>query len=315
MTEQDLISKLFQFQNDYQRIPTRDEFCATVKNGHNLIKENFGTWTDFLIAAGIERKPRKIDNSIFERDIDLHLQKHEPIELVKSEPWKKTLFIGDTHFPFVHKETLNQILDFIDYAKPQVIVQVGDLYDLYSHAKFPRSHNVFTPKEESKLARSGAEEMWASIRKRAPKARLIQICGNHDIRPIKRVLESYPEAEDWIEEIIKKMMSFDGVQLISDPREELELDGNVKVIHGYYTGIGKHRDFNVSNIVCGHTHRGGVVFKQVRNEILWELNAGLCGDPSSKGLSYTAQRTIDWTLGWGWLDEYGPRFIPAKKKA
>ena len=312
MSQQDLINRLLEFIKDEHRIPSRDEFCKTIRIGKNKIPEEFGSWTDFLAAAGIHNK-KKIDQSIFERNIDQHLSKHLPLALPKSENWKPTLFIGDTHFPFIHQPTLNQIYEFAEITKPEVIVQVGDLYDLYSHAKFPRSHNVFTPREESKSARDGAEKMWAKLRKLCPKARLVQITGNHDARPMKRVLEVYPEAEDWITEIIQKMMSFDGVELISDTREELMLDGNVRVIHGHYAQLGKHRDFNVANIVCGHSHKGGVVYRQVRDEILWELNAGLTGDPSAKGLSYTAQRTIDWTLGWGWLDQWGPRFIPARK--
>lgn len=312
MSQEELIQRLLDFVRNECRTPTRNEFCSSIRGGRHKIDQHFGSWTNFLAAAGIHNN-KKIDHSIFERNIDLHLANHSACALPKWEDWQKTLFIGDTHFPFIHQPTLNQIYEFAELMKPEVIVQVGDLFDMYSHAKFPRSHNVFTPREESKAARSEAEKMWSKLYKLCPQARRIQIVGNHDARPMKRVLEAYPEAEDWIIEIMQKMLSFDGVELISDSREELLLSGNVRVIHGYYSQLGKHRDFNVTNVVCGHSHRGGVVYKQIRNVIIWELNAGLTGDPSSKGLSYTAQKTIDWTLGWGWLDEWGPRFIAARK--
>jgi predicted phosphodiesterase len=313
MTDQDLIGRLLEFFRDEGRVPGRDEFCRLVPNGRNRIDKAFGNYTLFLQAAGL-KNTRRIDNSVFERDIERHLEQHEPAVLPAHDPWQRTLFIGDTHFPFIHQPTLDQIIEFAEAMKPEVIVQVGDLYDLYSHAKFPRSHNIFTPREESKLAREGAEKMWARLQAASPKSRCVQITGNHDLRPMKRILEVYPEAEDWVTEIMERMMRFDGVELIADYREHLELPGNVRVIHGYLSGIGKHRDYNVSNVVCGHTHRGGVVLRNVRDEIIWELNAGLVGDPSAKGLSYTSQRVVDWTLGWGWLDEYGPRFIPARKR-
>jgi hypothetical protein len=79
--------------------------------------------------------------------------------------------------------------------------------------------------------------------------------------------------------------------------------------HGYRSQLGSHRDYMHMNFVGGHTHRGGVVFRNIKNETLWELNCGLAGDPTSKGLSYTSQKMNDWTLGFGAIDEYGPRFI------
>lgn len=56
--------------------------------------------------------------------------------------------------------------------------------------------------------------------------------------------------------------------------------------------------------------KGGVVFRKIRGQTLWELNAGYMADPHAKGLTYTPQRITHWTEGLGWTDEYGPRFIP-----
>jgi hypothetical protein len=140
---------------------------------------------------------------------------------------------------------------------------------------------------------------------------LYQICGNHDARPLKRILEVYPEAEDWVKKMFAEMMTFPGVETILDTRQELVLPGDVMVIHGYKSKLGEHRDHMLFNAVCGHQHTGGVVYKNLRGRTLWELNAGLAGDPEAKGLTYTPQRITSWTLGFGWLDEYGPRFIPA----
>ena len=108
------------------------------------------------------------------------------------------------------------------------------------------------------------------------------------------------------------MMSFDGVETILDSRQELMLPGDVMVVHGYKSKIGEHRDHALYNAVCGHQHTGGVVYRQIRGRVLWELNAGLAGDPEAKGLTYGAQKINSWTLGFGFLDEYGPRFIPLR---
>jgi predicted phosphodiesterase len=313
MTSHDLVAELIRLAQELQRIPLRDEFVSRIKGGRGMVDKHFGSYRTLLQAAGLA-DARRIDNSVFERDIERHLEQHRPITLPDVHDYESTLFIPDVHFPFEHADTLAQIYEFAERHQPKNIVQLGDLYDMYSHAKFPRSHNVFTPREEFSTSRKKAELFWKTLRLKAPKARCVQITGNHCVRPVKRIIEVYPEAEDWIVEIVEKMMTFDGVESITDPRQELILPGNICVIHGYRSNLGAHRDYTMMNVVCGHTHRGGVVYRQVRGEIIWELNAGLAGDATAKGLSYTSQRVVDWTLGWGYLDEYGPRFIPARGK-
>jgi predicted phosphodiesterase len=311
-----MIQELQALAIDLGRTPTRDEYVAKLGRYNELISNTFGSYSTFCAAAGLENVkpgPRKINQEVFRRDIFSFLPNQKPAKLPVKEPFETTLFIGDTHFPFVDQDVLNQIYAFSEKYKPQIIVQLGDLYDAYSHAKFPRSHNVFTPRDETRMAREMAEEFWRKLQASSPSSKCFQIVGNHDVRPMKKILEVYPEAEDWITERLKSLLTFEGVQTFYDPREELKLPGNIKVFHGYRTQVGSHRDFTLSNVVCGHSHVGGVVFRQVRDEILWELNAGYCGDPNSKGLSYTSQKTIVWTKGWGWVDEYGPRFIPAVK--
>jgi len=65
------------------------------------------------------------------------------------------------------------------------------------------------------------------------------------------------------------------------------------------------------NVVCGHIHRGGAVYINYDNKVFWELNVGFLADKDSKALSYSAlKRFSAWTLGWGEIDEQGPRFIP-----
>src|SRR5205814_2052736 len=108
---------------------------------------------------------------------------------------------------------------------------------------------------------------------------------------------------------LDKIMSFDGVKLITDPRQEYEFD-DVLTIHGYRTQLGSHRDYSLMKTVHGHSHKGGVVFRRIRGETLWELDVGFTGDAEAKAFGYTPQKIYDGTVGLGWLDGYGPRFIP-----
>jgi predicted phosphodiesterase len=313
----DLVARIKAVTADLGHVPSMREFETHESGvGSAVVRRVFGGYTALCQAAGLptysERghKPVKITNAIFTTPLERHLEKMEPTLSKAHEPWLRTLFIGDCHHPFSHRPTLERIYRFAEREQPSLIVQGGDLNDQFSAQKFPRSHNVFTPRDEMTTARKHGEEMWAEIRRVCPKARCVQMFGNHDLRPLKRVLENFPVGEDWITEKVKELMSFPGVELIEDHRQELILPGNVQVLHGYRNRLGEHRDFTLMNSVVFHTHRGGVAFRNVHGQVLWELNGGYVADEQAKGLTYTPQRITNNTRGWGWLDELGPRFIP-----
>lgn len=182
----------------------------------------------------------------------------------------------------------------------------------YSHSKYPRSHNEFTPREEERLARERNEKFWKDVQAASPGSKCVQMMGNHCIRPLKRVLEVYPAAEDWIEQYLKNLFTFDGVKTVFDPREELFLRDDIIVLHGYRSKLGQHRDFALMSCFTGHTHRGGVVWRSLADgRQIFECNSGVAGDPESKGLTYTAQKIHDWTPGFAIMCELGPMFVPA----
>lgn len=299
------INLLKEYAIELGRTPNWYEVKKVISNHH--IYNLFGSYTTLVQAAGLEpaSKNRKIDNTIFEKPIEDHIE-----EFVHKEKSKvvleKTVILGDCHFPFVHKPSLEKALAFVKEFQPKYIVQIGDLYDMLSHGKFPRSLNIYTPKQEMSEARRMAEEMWKKIKEISPKSECHQVLGNHDIRPMKRIIEAYPEAELFMD--FEKWFKFEGVTTHADIRQELIING-ICFIHGYRTKIGDHRDFNKMSTVVGHSHLGGVNFKSYGNETLFELNAGYLGDPESKALSYTPQKINNWTHGIGVIDENGPRFI------
>lgn len=216
------------------------------------------------------------------------------------------LIIGDVHAPFTIQKTLDRIVDSAASAPPKHIVQVGDLYDLYSFAKFPRSRNIYTPKDEIKLGREVAEKMWDRLKKAAPQAKCWQLRGNHDARPYKRVIEACPEIEDELR--IDRIWRFDGVESMLSDRDELIIN-RIVFMHGFRK-FGEHVVHNRLSTVCGHLHTGGVRYVRFGKATLFELNAGFCGNPNSTPLGYTPQKKVStWTQGFARIDAQGPRFI------
>lgn len=266
-------------------------------------------------AAGMEpkqdKKPKLTAEDVFGRSIEQVITENASrapsAPLVKSAHYKSVLYIGDAHFPFVDQGMLCLIYEYVERFKPEVIVQQGDLFDAFAQSKFPRSLNIYNPFEELKLARQMSASMWESLRKLAPKAELHQIMGNHDIRPLKRIIEKAPDCEPFMD--LKPHYTFDGVKTHHDYREVLKIN-DTNIHHGWLSQLGAHRDYFHGNAAVAHTHRGGVVFKRIGDRILWELNSGFIADAHSKVLGYTPSRISHSTVGFGTEDALGPRFVP-----
>jgi predicted phosphodiesterase len=228
----------------------------------------------------------------------------------------KVLLCGDTHFPFSDEQKLNRLIDKVDYHHPDVIVQLGDLYDFYSFSRYDGAR-FMTPTEELQNGRGEAESFWEAMRIVSPKARKIQLLGNHDDRMLKKVRAKAPELESVLEALdYQSLWRFKGVETQPDSRTEIVIESpewsweRVMLQHGHRGKLGDHVKFNQECTAVGHSHKGGVIFHRLRGKTLWELNAGYIADQRSRALSYTAQQLSDSVPGYGIIDNDGPRFIP-----
>lgn len=249
----------------------------------------------------------------------------------------RILCVGDCHFPFVDRRLLEGVYQAIRRLKPDAVVQMGDVYDLFNFFREPQ-REVLTAEDEVRAGRMAAQEFWAKVADLAPRAARYQILGNHDARLFKFLQRHAAKAEGAIriaEEIhrdpagelraraskrmgpgehedipLRILWEFDGVKTQPDDRTPLELDGII-FAHGWQTRLGSHVHYFAQNCVVGHTHRGGVHYARHRGSTtLWELNAGYIADKDSPAMRYTFSTVSQSVPGYGWVDEHGPRFVP-----
>lgn len=319
-----LVAEVKRVASELGKVPTRDEFRQHSKASEKLIQKVFGSFSILLQAAGLKKSLDSFNpNDIFRAKVELVSQKHTIVpesrscDPVFSHSGNCILALGDLHFPWANLDALTAVYAFCS-QNPQIthVIQLGDLYDMFSWAKFPRTHLLYNPQQEIEVGRKMAEEMWATIRSLLPKAKCIQILGNHDIRPIKKCLELAPELEPFLQ--FKHLFQFPNVEFVEDHREPFKL-GDVSFMHGHLTGLGAHARKYLRSVVCGHTHRGGVVTIPMGDNgsdkasgawTIFECNAGYLGDPRSRPMSYTPTKINEWTPGFAYIDEWGPRFIP-----
>ncbi len=229
------------------------------------------------------------------------------------KPSKFTLILGDVHFPWASQNVLESVYAAADLYQPDLIVQVGDLYENYNFSKYGPSRNLMLPNSEMMLARSGAEEMWMSLHMIAPKAKKYQILGNHDDRLFKKLKEGDSGMEQLVAKSVHDLFKFPNVLTELDSSEELILDtavGKVVFQHGHRSKLGDHANYNQMHTVCGHSHRGGVVWNRNLQGPFFELNVGWMGNEKSAVFKYGQQNKIrKWTTGFGIIDSLGPRFV------
>lgn len=219
--------------------------------------------------------------------------------------------IGDTHYPAVDKRVINEVLKYVSDNDVTHIVQIGDLYDLFAFSRFAKTLNWMTPKDELALARTGAELMWKELRKAAPKAKCIQLLGNHDARIQKKILDRIPEFESLFDTQV--LFKFKDVYTAPSDKTEIII-GDKLFIHGHSSRLGQHMRRNGKNTICGHSHKGGVIYEKFLGGVLYEANAGYTGDPDQPVFKYGAQDTDNWTRGFLTIDGDGPKFICLENK-
>ena len=223
-------------------------------------------------------------------------------------PFTPTICIGDLHSPWTSTDALSLVYLLIEKIKPKRVIQMGDSMDLFSYSKFSKSSNIIMPKDEVRMARELVESMWCTIRKIVPKAELLQIAGNHDVRPLKLLIDKCPELEPFVG--FDTIFKYDGVKTIWDPRETPEFDG-VFFTHGHLLH-GRHRGKPgmQGHVVHGHDHKLSLTYNNVNGRLLFEMGCGYLGDPSASCFNYTTKKETGWNLGIGYISELGPLVIP-----
>ena len=218
----------------------------------------------------------------------------------------KVLAIPDLHMPW-HMD-LSPIYKIIKKLKPDVIIQLGDLYDLFSYSKFARSLDVLTPEEEMFQGVKAATMMWKQICKLSPRSRKIQLRGNHDIRIMKRAIERAPELSHILDKHQGDLWRFKGVETVMCDKTGVVIE-DVLYVHGWLTTLGQHmRSLGVS-VVHGHSHRSGMIQNTLLGKQLFELDCGYWADPNVVPLKYGVGPHMNWIHCIGWVDVYGPRII------
>ena len=232
--------------------------------------------------------------------------KSERIKLTFDKP--RILVCGDVHAPFEDRAKLKEFFKFAKDFKPNVVIQIGDMLDLYTFSRFAKSVDLITPKQELEKGREVAADFWRTIGSLCPSATKWQMRGNHSQRIVKNLMAKAPEYESLLEAPISSLLEFPGVRNMKSSRSELLINDTL-FIHGWSCKPLFHTRYFGQSVCHGHTHHGGVDFLAHKGKALFELDCGHVADVDQLPLQYGETKTSNWVAGFGYIDNLGPRFI------
>jgi len=219
----------------------------------------------------------------------------------------KICFLPDTHFPFHSKEAISKVFDLVERIKPDIIIQCGDLLDFFSQSRFPKKPlERMSASDEIADGLATAEEFWKVLGLKAPKAKLIQLLGNHDVRPVKMIKEVAPSLTSFIS--LKQIYTFPKVELIDDYSDVVQIDG-VAFHHGFKTKPLEHARHFESSACTGHTHRSWVHWEPINGKMRFDMSCGYLANPQHDALKYRDTKIHKWVHGVGVINKGQPRFI------
>lgn len=194
---------------------------------------------------------------------------------------------------------------------PQIVIVLGDLLDLAAFGKYlvdPTMKNV------AQFAIQEAHDFLAELREATPKARIVYIEGNHEVRIRNHLRMASPEAtylaranetEPVLSVPYLLRLADLRIEYVGEYQRHLWIDG-IRIMHGHLVGskggltAAKMLDAYDGSAVCGHTHRLEVAYRTVHTSdgprLQWAMS---CGTGARLDSVVPGSHYPDWQQGFG----------------
>lgn len=211
----------------------------------------------------------------------------------------KTICLPDLHFPFWDKKRLEEVSKFNKHYKADIVVQQGDLFDLYTLSRFLK--DLRGPKQHEEVQACREPLRW--LYRQFPQMR--RLLGNHEERLAKYALEHGLD-KVWLRELDDVM----GVPIAWEKPVDVFIIDGVRYTHGHLSKAPAHIDFYNESVVIGHLHSElGITYKARNEKSLFSLCVGVIADKDAIAFRYSQKELNRWTQGFGGVDNGKPWVI------
>jgi predicted phosphodiesterase len=190
------------------------------------------------------------------------------------------IFLGDIHIPYHDPVSIELVLSFLQWFRPDSVYIIGDCLDFYAISRFNKDPQRMLSLQEELDA---GVALLARIRKAiGNKARLVYLSGNHEHR-LLRYLWDHPEISTLNSLRIPSLLRLDEVEAdYHDYTEQLQWHA-LLVEHGdrvrgksSATACAMLESRGVCG-VSGHSHRLGTFYRTDNSGVkMWMENGCLC---------------------------------------
>lgn len=224
---------------------------------------------------------------------DMGLTYHKARELSRTAAetqdtsgWETTVVFGDAHVPFHDPVALGLVYQFISDTQPDRVVINGDFLDCYRVSHFSKD-----PARGQSLAeeiKTGRDLLY-TLRDIAPDTEIVYICGNHEHRLHKYIIDNAGELRglDGLsipEQLHLETLGIDWVPCKADKFIDTSIRmGNLLI--GHFDSAQQHSGYTARNLldkyglslIQGHVHSMGCSNKTLADGIVMAWEGGcLC---------------------------------------
>lgn len=223
------------------------------------------------------------------------------------------VIVSDLQIPYHHRRAVASVCNMISDRRRDIseVFQIGDFYEFEAVSRWVKD----TAREDGRTLQRElkiAEEVLTDFAKAYPSMKT-RIKGNHDDRLDKYLgtaarglaglecleYDRFTEAERF------------GWKTVAQP---YRLAPNTVAVHGLcvrsksgYTAH-SHLDKVGGNVIHGHTHRAGLIFRTLGSDTRWGMEVGCLCD--RRLAPYGVAGIFDWQLGFGVLEVDGNDVAP-----
>jgi len=225
-------------------------------------------------------------------------------------------------YPYIKKQYVDSLLDYIDYVKPDKLLCVGDELDAQTISTYARGTSL---EFEGSLQKNiiGLKGLLKEFRSAIGRSKPFQISRSNHTARIERYIAKFAPGFSCIDSIkIENLLGYNDKDInVKYNRSLTEVAKGVLLGHGdegrLYsqagaTALGLALRTGKS-VVCGHTHRAGLMHQSfgysAKLSKVFGMEVGHLCDLSSPGMKYT-KGYANWQAGFGILYEQNGQVKP-----
>ena len=235
---------------------------------------------------------------------------------------KTTLIIPDVQYPYHDELALSKLLKVAYDHQPDQVIQIGDGIDFPQVSQWSKGTAGEYADTLQQHIDGYRKDVLVPLREAAPKASIVWLEGNHDLR-LREFVRKYaaPLTNLRALEVESLFLLKDlGIRYEQGP---FRVATNTLVVHGHESGgycasasawdaKFTKRYGSDKNFVFGHTHQPFLITRSYgyggKVTPRFTMNAGSIMDPVAA--TYVKDGAVNWQMSFGWLEDDGKRVWP-----